>query len=352
MNDQILPNPRGGSSNNLDNRITKYINAVPGAVSGQDGHGQTFRLAQYLTWDFALTEDQAFSYLASLHNPKCIPPWPEKDLLRKVAEAIKNPPRDSKRTYGCKLNQKLHKAPPRHAHQPKPATIKKSSPEECLAKCKEFTGDLNVSEQDLIETSPYKLTGKIQNEHFHRQGAMLAHYLFRPEDLINVVVNTFQDETSGKWKPADKGLTADRRITLHCLMDLPEIQHGAWIRFNPMKHGGVTDKQVARFDRCLLEFDDIPLADQRAVLAKISLPISAIIYSGGRSYHAWVEVGAETAEEYKEVTGAIYDTYKPLGIDLNNQNPSRMSRMPGVARVGQKQRLVYLNPEPSKKGIL
>lgn len=333
----------------IPDRAVAYINKFPPAFSGTGGEGEklTFSLAMKLVHGFCL-DWEALPLMLVHYNPRCDKPWTDKELEHKVASAINTPPAQQ-RGWLCNSDDKGQATARPMSPRPKP---KPPSPEECLAKCKEFTGDLIVSEQDLIKASPYKLTGKIQNEHSHRQGAMLAHNLFRPDDLINVVVNTFQDETSGKWKPADKGLTADRRITLNCLMDLPEIQHGAWIRFNPMKYGGVTDSQVARFDRCLLEFDNIPLDTQRAVLANLKLPISAIIYSGGRSYHAWVEVGAETVEEYKEVTEAVYDAYKPLGIDLSNQNPSRMSRMPGVMRDGQKQKLVYLNPEPSKKGIL
>lgn len=32
----------------LDNRVSAYLAAIPGAVSGQGGHGQTFKVACYL----------------------------------------------------------------------------------------------------------------------------------------------------------------------------------------------------------------------------------------------------------------------------------------------------------------
>jgi hypothetical protein len=86
------------------------------------------------------------------------------------------------------------------------------------------------------------------------------------------------------------------------------------------------------------------------------LPVAAIIASGGRSVHAWVQVDCKDRAEYREVAAAIYDSLARFSPCLNNKNPSRLSRLPGVKRkLGgtetNEQRLYYLNDDPSGEPV-
>jgi len=67
-------------------RARAYLATIPPAVSGQNGHRQTFRAAVLVLRGFALTDDEATLALASW-NRGCTPPWSEADLQRKVSEA-------------------------------------------------------------------------------------------------------------------------------------------------------------------------------------------------------------------------------------------------------------------------
>ena len=72
----------------LDDRIRRYLAKCPPAVSGQDGHGTTFRVACALVHGFALEPEEAFRYLEA-YNAACCPPWKPRELHHKLRQAAK-----------------------------------------------------------------------------------------------------------------------------------------------------------------------------------------------------------------------------------------------------------------------
>ncbi|MBY0460601.1 MAG: DUF3987 domain-containing protein, partial [Gemmataceae bacterium] len=68
-------------------RARSYLDKCPGAVSGQGGHDQTFKVARALCWGFDLPIDTALDLLVRDYNPRCSPPWSEKELTHKVEDA-------------------------------------------------------------------------------------------------------------------------------------------------------------------------------------------------------------------------------------------------------------------------
>ena len=69
------------------------------------------------------------------------------------------------------------------------------------------------------------------------------------------------------------------------------------------------------------------------------------MHSGGKSLHAIVRVDAEDYNEYRKRVEFLYDFLERNGVvvDKQNRNPSRLSRMPGVTRNGNRQYLVATN---------
>ena len=67
-------------------RARAYMQAVPGAISGSRGHDQTFALANALTWGFGV-DDAAALLLMQEWNAGCQPPWKDRDLRHKIAQA-------------------------------------------------------------------------------------------------------------------------------------------------------------------------------------------------------------------------------------------------------------------------
>jgi replicative DNA helicase len=81
--------PRAGTP--AFDRARKYLAAMPAAISGSGGHDTTFDAACALVLGFDLDEDTAFSLLSSDFNPRCQPPWSERELRHKVVDAKKRP---------------------------------------------------------------------------------------------------------------------------------------------------------------------------------------------------------------------------------------------------------------------
>lgn len=68
-------------------RAVKYVEKIPGGVAGEGGHKQTWKAAVAVVRGFDLSPEQAYNVLATAYNPRCQPPWSEKDLRHKVESA-------------------------------------------------------------------------------------------------------------------------------------------------------------------------------------------------------------------------------------------------------------------------
>ena len=120
---------------------------------------------------------------------------------------------------------------------------------------------------------------------------------------------------------------------------------GAWIRINPLDGKGASKKNVTRYSYCLIESDDLPIKEQEETFKRLNLPIATMVYSGGKSIHAIVKIDATNLQEYEERVQFCYDFLKNNGIsiDIQNKDPNRLSRMPGVTRNGVMQTLLGVN---------
>ena len=179
--------------------------------------------------------------------------------------------------------------------------------------------------------------------------------LFDKNDRVGYVTGDVWQDSEGRWLPS-KGVydrTAGELIT--SLRKHPDdigatvgdwkAEVGGWIRFNPLDGEGVKNENVTGFKFALVESDTLPIAEQDAIFRKLELPIAALVHSGGKSLHAIVRVDAADYEEYRKRVEFLYDFLEKQGvaIDKQNRNPSRLSRMPGLTRNGNRQYLVATN---------
>jgi RecA-family ATPase len=125
-------------------------------------------------------------------------------------------------------------------------------------------------------------------------------------------------------------------------LELDEELPGNFIAVNPID-GGIADSSVTDYRHCLVEFDDEPLDKQWALIEQSLLPVSVVIYSGGKSLHAWVKVNAETREQYDRRVELVYECFSNYELDTKNKNPSRLSRLPGAERGDRTQDLLAVN---------
>lgn len=72
----------------LLDRVGKYLDTCPPAISGQRGHDATFTVVCAIVNGFALDPETAHRVLQSW-NARCQPPWTDKELRHKVDDALK-----------------------------------------------------------------------------------------------------------------------------------------------------------------------------------------------------------------------------------------------------------------------
>ena len=103
----------------------------------------------------------------------------------------------------------------------------------------------------------------------------------------------------------------------------------------------------------LLESDSLPLEQQVALMRGLNLPVKSLVFSGGKSIHALVDVsripGGEFVVDLESWNATVkkdfFGQLAPLGFDKQTSNPARLSRLPGIYRSdkGTFQQLLYLD---------
>lgn len=177
--------------------------------------------------------------------------------------------------------------------------------------------------------------------------------LFESDENVGYVTKSWEHD--GKFLPS-KGCydrTAGQLIKelYQCKGDIGSVlgdynsEVGAWIRFNPLDGKGVKNENVTEFRYALVESDTMDISAQKAIITELELPVAALVYSGKKSLHAIVKIDASTYEEYKKRVDYLYNVCNKNGLklDIQNRNPSRLSRMPGIMRNGKKQYLLDTN---------
>jgi len=177
--------------------------------------------------------------------------------------------------------------------------------------------------------------------------------LFEAGENVGYVTASWEKEgrylpSSGNWDRTAGDLI--QQLT-KCHGDIGAVvgdynqQAGAWIRFNPMDGKGCKNENITEHRYALVESDAMDLDKQNAIIRELELPVACLVHSGKKSIHAIVKVEAADYSEYRKRVDYLYDVCKKNGlkVDTQNKNPSRLSRMPGAIRDGQKQFLVDTN---------
>ena len=179
--------------------------------------------------------------------------------------------------------------------------------------------------------------------------------VYQPDDHVAYVTGDVWKNADGKWVPSKGCYDRTAAELIASLRKHPDDvgatvgdwkpEAGAWIRFNAVDGEGVKNENVTSFRYALVESDTLPIAEQDIIFRKLELPIAALVHSGGKSLHAIVHIDADSYEEYRKRVEFLYSFLEKNGvsIDKQNRNPSRLSRMPGVTRNGNRQYLVATN---------
>jgi RecA-family ATPase len=287
-----------------------YLAKLPPAVAGQGGHPATYRAASILANGFDLPWSDAWALLQEF-NVRCSPPWSEKDLRHKLNDAYVKP------------------------HERQKGWLVAGRERRVGANGRFVFDPTRVAELADAQT-PFTTADVLLN-------------CFKDEDVICITNEAGQTE-DGKWFPASKGLFLTRAEWITKFFGPGAVgagkfaasESGAWIRINPFTPDDFTgtDGAVSAYRHVLVEFDKKPKDEQVAIFQQSNLPISLLVDSGGKSVHAWVRVDAETKEQWEERRNTVYDYLADHEPDPQNKNPSRWSRLGGVMRGENEQKIV------------
>jgi len=217
---------------------------------------------------------------------------------------------------------------------------------------------LGVTEMDLREASPIRPPEGGGWDDFH----CVVTHLYQPEEFVNVATRWGKD-TAGRITPKGAGTTRRAKDWARTVPHVSEV--GGWMMPNPAKAaqgsglgGAICNVDIADCRFLLCEADNLPAEKQLAFWAASKLPVAALIYSGKRSYHAWIRLDSPDLDTHKahveEVTTILWNCF---GFD-RVKDIRRLSRLPGATRrLGldkpTRQSLLYLNPQPTPgKSIL
>ena len=211
--------------------------------------------------------------------------------------------------------------------------------------------DIEAEENQLKDSSEtWNDTGSVD------EVVRYINLLFYPDDYVGIVYKSY--EKDGKWCPADHGFQMKASELLTKLAkgkahngDVTWAicsytkEGGAWIRPNPLDGKGYGNKNVSAYRYALIESDKMPVEQQIALIRELQLPVKVLVYSGGKSVHAIVHIDAKSEKEYRQRVDKLYAECKKNNfiVDEQNKNASRMSRLPGVWRKGQKQYIIAEN---------
>lgn len=264
---------------------------------------------------------------------------------------------------------------------------------------RELLGGRVLRPDELMRVSPVPISRVLRD--MLASFGLLCRHLYRPEDRIVVVNRAFwpKHDFDGKWQPCGSGETCTARtwasqftpkaVAEGCACSLPQdarltaiemasfsdddartesgippleenrwwasTRWGAWFRCNPVSHyegsgkyGAHTDRDVARYPYLLVENDRPPLETQLSIVAAFCLPVAAVTSSGRRSLHFLIAVDAANEAQFRKMAALIHARLAPMGFD-HTGNPSRMTRLPGIARRDERLTPAQRQPATAKE---
>jgi hypothetical protein len=361
----------------LIERACRLLDGCEASVSGQGGHARCYAAACALVQGFDFDDETAMRLLAERFNPRCSPPWSERELRHKVGQARLH---GGAKGFGYLLTERDRRtvlAPGRRISGPsvaeaEPTREKKRRPfdEGALKRMQNET--YKPGPEWLMERSPVDVAG-VTPERFLDE-------IFQPGERALVFFRFKGQGEYGKLCGEDGRLMAlgpRPGVEPVAAAEIPRSgKEGAWYLPVPVDGkwhptGNVDDygrpmvsrrsgASVEAWRHLVLESDHADEKEWLNFLCQLPLPIAAIYTSGSRSIHALVRVDASSKGVFDAFRDRISPFLSKLGADPAAMTAVRLTRLPGVFREGttdkdgkyvrfpepRLQRLLFLNPRP------
>lgn len=130
--------------------------------------------------------------------------------------------------------------------------------------------------------------------------------------------------------------------TLKELRGYNEIGYNVYFMVN---YGGTKKDEITRVNAHFMEMDDIPLAEQWEKIMAFPLPPSVVVYSGGKSYHAYWVIKDANVERFREIQKGLIEYFNSDPVIVNE---NRIMRLPGFLNckkgTGRLSEVCYFEP--------
>lgn len=309
------------------NRLNKFNDALRTLpASGGGGCHAALLGRANLGLAAGLTPEQVFQHLRNaVHGPRRVPD-------AEIMAAIRRAAQDAPAYTG-----------PRPRWTPRPTPTPPTFDGEA-ARRRFIERGAGVTEADLRDVSPVRIDWSPDED-----GARLLAALYTPEDVLFIGDNAgchaggrAHVRTVAEWMER-----ADKVTRWPHIIPNPLTGQAGPTKADPAKLTLRGDACVQAFRFAVMEFDELPRAEQLAFFAGTDLPLAVLIDSGGKSIHGWLRVEMPNESAWDENVRPLFrDRLAPMGVDRACANPSRLSRLPGHHRAdtGRQQRILFLDP--------
>ncbi len=225
---------------------------------------------------------------------------------------------------------------------------------------------------DMWESSPIRIDARSEKFPYSGDMLLLLDSLYKPDDLL--FIGSTYDAGEGHIKPAVEwrnffqselkeiescdSASRQKELITRLAKQYPLFLTNPLTGKQAKKKTG--DDLTLRGDSCVKEFryfvaecDNMPFPQQGALLrglcSVLDFRIAAIVYSGGKSCHAWICCdGVDSLSDWEqEIKQGCFSLLAAIGFDRACANASHLSRLPGIYRPDKRdwQRLLYLAPK-------
>jgi hypothetical protein len=277
----------------------------PPAIEGQGGNATTFSVAALLVWGFGLAPGEAMPLMLE-YNARCEPPWPERELVRMLENALK---RGGAQARGHLVGEGEWEKGAAHYDAPKPKRPRKKELElERLKEAQEPALTMDMAQwrhwlRAKSAVDPRAVTPDQYLDGIFRPGerVLVFNQMWKGQGDYGRVIGErtmLLDPTPGNKHRRLERLPDGSKEGMTFLMQPVD---GKW---HPVcKAGGKvelsrrSEQSVTRWPHILLESDKAPLEQWLNVIVRARIRIVSITSSAGRSLHAVVRLDKDSKQE-------------------------------------------------------